>query len=71
MKFIQHKDGSCDIKFSFKERITLFIKGKLILSPEGIRHFGNHLVHMVVQFNKNLNPEVKKKWTEDDEVITK
>ena len=51
MKFKQFKDGSCDIKFSWKERITLLITGKLHLSDVGLRHFGNFLVKMVADWN--------------------
>ena len=54
MIFKQFKDGSCDIEFSLKERFILFTKGKLHLSPEGLRHFGNHLVKMVSDWNANF-----------------
>ena len=50
MIFKQFKDGSCDIEFSWKERFILFKKGKLHLSQEGLRHFGNHLVKMSKTF---------------------
>jgi len=63
MIFKQFKDGSCDIEFSWKERFTLFTKGKLHLSQEGLRHFGNHLVKMVSDWNANFNEEIKNKTT--------
>ena len=39
MKFVQHKDGSCDLKFSFRERINLLIRGKVIFTPTNFKHF--------------------------------
>ena len=44
MKFKQYENGSCDIEFSWKERLTLLRKGKLHLSDENLKHFGNNLV---------------------------
>ena len=41
MKFKQYENGSCDIEFSWKERLILLKKGKLHLSDEYLRHFGN------------------------------
>jgi len=63
MIFKQYKDGSCDIEFSWKERLTFLRKGKMHLSQEGLRHFGNHLVKMVSEWNSNFNEEVKNKET--------
>lgn len=50
MKFKQHDNGSCDIEFSWKERFLLFRKGKLHLSDENLKHFGNYLVKMVMDW---------------------
>jgi hypothetical protein len=47
MKFKQYKNGSCDIEFSLKERFLILKKGKIHLSDEALRHFGNKLVQMV------------------------
>ena len=44
MLFKQHKNGSCDIEFSWKERLILLRKGKLHLSDEAFRHFSNVLM---------------------------
>jgi hypothetical protein len=63
MKFKQFKNGSCDIEFSWKERFILFKKGKLHLSEESLRHFGNHLVKMVAEWQENFNEEIKNKST--------
>jgi len=50
MKFKQYENVSCDIEFSWKERLTLFRRGKLHLSDENFKHFGNHLVKMVMDW---------------------
>ena len=52
---MQYPDGSCDIKFSWKERFILFRKGKLHLSDEAVRHFGNSLMRIVAELNARLN----------------
>ena len=71
MKFIQHEDGSCDLKFSFREKIIILFKGKLFFSTESLKHFGNNLVHMVYNFHKKMSPELQKKMTTSNEVKTK
>tara|TARA_R110000868_G_scaffold351677_1_gene612935 strand:+ start:259 stop:477 length:219 start_codon:yes stop_codon:yes gene_type:complete len=59
MIFKQYKDGSCDIKFSWKERFILFARGKLHLSNVGLRHFGNILVNIVVDWNEKFDKNTK------------
>ncbi len=71
MKFIQYKNGSCDLKFSLKERIIILLRGRVFFSEEALKHFGNNLVHMVMQFNERLKPEINKKTTDTNEVKTK
>ena len=63
MKFKQYNNGSCDIEFSWKERITLFKKGKLHLSDENLRHFGNNLVKMVADWQCKFNEKIVNKQT--------
>ena len=63
MKFKQFKNGSCDIEFSLKERWIILKKGKIHLSDEALRHFGNKLVQMVADWNLNFNEELKNKNT--------
>ena len=63
MKFKQYENGSCDIEFSWKERLLLFKKGKLHLSDEYLKHFGNNLVKIVVDWNEKFNEELKHKIT--------
>jgi hypothetical protein len=71
MKFIQYKDGSCDIKFSFREKMIILFKGRIFFSPSALKHFGNNLVHMVMKFNEKLDDKVKNKMTNSNEVETK
>jgi hypothetical protein len=66
MKFKQYNDGSCDIEFSWKERFILFKKGKLHLSDENLRHFGNNLVRIVADWQLKFREEVKNKQTYND-----
>ena len=69
MKFKQHENGSCDIEFSWKERLLLLRKGKLHLSDEALRHFGNNLVKMVSYWNMKFNEEIIKKNTSENTKI--
>jgi len=63
MIFKQYEDGSCDIQFSWRERLILFRKGKLHLSDETLRHFGNGLILMVTNWQNKFNEELKQKAT--------
>jgi len=69
MIFKQHKDGSCDIEFSWKERLILFKKGKLHLSDEGLRHFGNTLMKMIMDWQLNLKEDTVNKMTNKNNKI--
>ena len=70
MIFKQYENGSCDIEFSLKERWTILKKGKLHLSDEALRHFGNKLVQMVADWNLKFNEEIKNKQTFNNSKIT-
>jgi hypothetical protein len=63
MKFKQYENGSCDIEFSWKERIILLKRGKLHLSDENLRHFGNNLVKIVADWQLKFNNETANKQT--------
>jgi len=64
MKFIQKEDGSCDLEFSFKERLLLIRKGKLHFDNETFKHFSNHLGHMVMQWNLKFDDKLKNLQTD-------
>lgn len=69
MKFKQYRDGSCDIIFSWKEIFILLRKRKLHLSPLGLRHFGNVLMRLVIEWNVNLPENVRNQETNSQSVI--
>lgn len=69
MKFVQHNDGSLDIKFSWRERFILFTKGKLHLSDEGLRHFGNNLMRMIIEWQMYFNDDIKKLNTHENSKV--
>ena len=60
MQFKQYKDGSCDIKFSWKEVWIIIKKRKLHLTAEGLRHFGNMLMKIVMEWNLEFDDKVSK-----------
>ena len=64
MQFKQYKkDGSCDLKFSWKERLTILLRGKIYFSDIALRHFGNMLVSMVANWQRDFNEKTKKELT--------
>jgi len=69
MKFKQYENGSCDIEFSVKERWLILKKGKIHLSDEALRHFGNNLVKMVSEWNLKFKKEIQEKLTYDNTKI--
>ena len=69
MIFKQYDNGSCDIEFS-KEEIKILNKdGKLHLSDESLRHFGNNLVKIVSEWQLKFNNEIANKETFIDSKI--
>ena len=69
MKFKQFDNGSCDIEFSVKERWLILKKGKLHLSDEMLKHFGNNLVKIVADWQLKFREDVAKKTTFTDTKI--
>ena len=69
MKFKQFENGSCDIEFSWKERIILLRKGRLHLSDEAFKHFGNHLMKMVWDAQLKFNDKIANKSSFKDTKI--
>jgi len=66
MRFKQYDNGSCDIEFSWKERLILLKKGKLHLTDEALRHFGNALMKMVIEWNIKFNENISNKQSSTD-----
>jgi hypothetical protein len=69
MKFKQYDNGSCDIEFSIKERWLILKKGKIHLSDETLKHFGNTLVRMVMDWQIKFNEDIANKQTFADTKI--
>ena len=69
MKFKQYENGSCDIEFSVKESWIILKKGKIHLSDEALRHFGNKLVQMVSEWNLKFREDIANKNTFEDTKI--
>jgi hypothetical protein len=68
MEFRQYEDGSADIVFSWKERFTLFFKGKIFFKAVDFKHFGNNLIHLVSQWNMKFNDKVQRLDTKSEKV---
>ena len=69
MIFKQYEDGSCDIKFSLKERWIILKRGKIHLSDEMLKHFGNNLVKIVADWQIKFKEEIARKETFEDTKI--
>ena len=66
MKFNQNEDGSGEIIFA-EEEIEILIKHKkLCMTPEFLRHFSNHLMKIVVNFNNKFDEKTKNLQSTDD-----
>ena len=68
MKFKQYENGSCDIEFSWKERLTLLKNGKLHLSDENLKHFGNNLIKIVMDWQLKFNEKTQNIVTHSNKV---
>jgi hypothetical protein len=63
MIFKQYENGSCDIVFS-KEEIKIINKKECIhLSDEALKHFGDHLMNVIVQWQIKFDDKVKNSLT--------
>jgi hypothetical protein len=72
MKFKQYENGSCDIEFSKEEIEILIKKGKIHLSDESLKHFGNNLIKIVSDWNIKFNEKIASLHTfTDTEIKTK
>jgi hypothetical protein len=69
MKFKQYDNGSCDIEFSLKERWLILKKGKVHLSDEMLKHFGNNLVKIVMDWQIKFKEDVANKQSFTDTKI--
>tara|TARA_R110000824_G_scaffold13835_2_gene59532 strand:- start:1250 stop:1489 length:240 start_codon:yes stop_codon:yes gene_type:complete len=70
MYFKQKKDGSCTLNFSEEEIEIIKNKKSIHFTAEGLRHFGNVLMAMVIEFNNNFTDEVKNLKTDEETTVT-
>tara|TARA_R110000796_G_scaffold68718_2_gene157268 strand:- start:79 stop:297 length:219 start_codon:yes stop_codon:yes gene_type:complete len=69
MKFVQKENGSCDIIFEEHEIKIIKEKNKLHLPPETLKHFGNVIAKIVMDWNVNFSDELKSLQTTYDTEI--
>jgi hypothetical protein len=69
MNFKQYENGSCDIEFSKEEVEILNKEGKIHLSDESLRHFGNNLIKIVMEWQLKFKKEIANKETYIDTEI--
>mgnify|MGYP003119219459 FL=1 len=65
MEIKQKEDGSCDICFTQEEIKIITQNKKLHLSDHGLRHFGNMLMRIIVEWQTNFKDSVKNLQTDD------
>lgn len=67
MQFIQKKsDGSCKIKFSWKERFIILFRGGIFLDTMSFKHFVNTLMYIAHEWQMNFNEKVRNITTHSD-----
>lgn len=66
MIFKQYNNGSCDIIFSDEEVKIIQEKKILHISDEFLRHFGNHLVKIVTEWQLNFKEPIRNIATKED-----
>jgi hypothetical protein len=63
MIFKQYENGSCDIVFSKEEIEIINKKERIHLSDEALKHFGDHLMSVIVQWQIKFDDKVKNSLT--------
>jgi len=66
MIFNQYEDGSCDIIFSEEEKKIITNKGKITLTADSLKHFGDNLMKIVMDFNTKFNKDLQQKGTNEN-----
>ena len=69
MDFKQKKDGSCTLNFNEEEIKIIQNKKSIYFTAEGLRHFGNTLIRMVMEFNNNFDEKIKNLETKENQEI--
>lgn len=66
---IENKPNEPNITFTWKERIIIFTRGKLVFSPVNFKHFCNALFNILVEFQKKFEPKLQNITTRVDDNI--
>jgi len=69
MNFIQKKDGSCTLHFSKEEIKIIQNKKSIHFTAEGLRHFGNVLMKIIIDFNESFDQKTQNITTDDTSKI--
>jgi hypothetical protein len=70
MKFLQKKDGSCDIVFTDEEVDILVKYKKLQLPKSSTKDFINNVAKIIFELNDNLDDKTKNLQSNDSFVST-
>jgi len=70
MIFKQYENGSCDIEFSSQEIKIINERGKIHLSDEMLKHFGNNLMKIIFDWQIKFKEEVANQTTFTETKIT-
>ncbi len=54
MKFKQYDDGSCDIEYTWKERLRILLKGKMFFNSESFKHVVNNFAKIIFEWQANF-----------------
>jgi hypothetical protein len=69
MNFIQKKDGSCTLHFSKEEIKIIQNKKSIHFTAEGLRHFGNVLMKIIIDFNDHFDKKTQNITTKSSSAI--
>jgi len=59
MKITQHKNGSCDFEFNEQEVDIIVKSGKIVFSPDGLKHFSKDLFDLSTDSIKKLDKSLQ------------
>lgn len=69
---IKFEKNNNQIILSWRERIILFCKGKVVLDDIAVRHLGNHLMKMHIDWLETQPESIRSmQTTEETEIKTK
>tara|TARA_R100001510_G_C7584752_1_gene156468 strand:- start:163 stop:411 length:249 start_codon:yes stop_codon:yes gene_type:complete len=66
---IEYRPEEKSISFSWKERLLILTRGKLVFAPVDFKHFCNCLFNLLVEFQKKFDPKLQKISTNPNDDI--